>query len=280
MSGVADAAPPLSRRALLAGAAGAVTLGWTAGVEPRWLETTRHALRLPSSLAGLRGRVLVQLTDVHLEGVHAGARACVEALDAEPADLLVLTGDIVQSARGLRELPSWLRDLRARRIVATLGNWEHWGGLSRSSVAAAYERAGAELLVDGTTPWSDGRAALAIVGLDDGVRSPDPIAAWSASSSAEARVLLAHSPGDVDRIGAVLAREGLPPPVAVLSGHTHGGQVRTPFGAIVTPPGSGAYVAGWYGDGWAPMYVSRGVGTSIVPVRGLCRPELARFVLG
>jgi predicted MPP superfamily phosphohydrolase len=274
------AMPAVSRRALLAGAVGGVSLGWTAGVEPRWLETTRHDLPLPPSLAGLRGRSLVQLTDVHLEGVHAAARACVEALDAEPADLLVLTGDIVQSERGLRELPVWLREIRARRIVATLGNWEHWGGLSRSAVAAAYERAGAELLVDASTRWGDEGVGLAIVGLDDGVRTPDPVVAWRHTAGTGARVLLAHSPGDVDRVAVTARRYELPPPVSVLSGHTHGGQVRTPLGAVVTPPGSGDYVSGWYRDGWAPLYVSRGVGTSVVPVRALCRPELARFVLG
>ncbi len=67
------------------------------------------------------------------------------------------------------------------------------------------------------------------------------------------------------------------------AGHTHGGQVRLPLiGALWTPPGSGRYVAGWYSMSEAPrarMYVSRGVGTSVLPVRFLCRPEVALITL-
>jgi uncharacterized protein len=61
----------------------------------------------------------------------------------------------------------------------------------------------------------------------------------------------------------------------VLSGHTHGGQVA-PFGlATILPRGCGRYVAGWYRDeGGPPMYVSRGIGTSLVPVRIGATPEL------
>ena len=46
-----------------------------------------------------------------------------------------------------------------------------------------------------------------------------------------------------------------------------------------TPPGSGHFVAGWYDDTLAPMYVSRGIGTSVYPLRFRCRPELPIFTL-
>ena len=60
----------------------------------------------------------------------------------------------------------------------------------------------------------------------------------------------------------------------VLSGHTHGGQVA-PFGiATILPRGCGRYVAGWYRDAGPPMYVSRGIGTSLLPVRIGATPEL------
>ncbi len=66
----------------------------------------------------------------------------------------------------------------------------------------------------------------------------------------------------------------------VLSGHTHGGQVRLPFlGAPWCPPGSGRFEAGWYDVRGGRLYVSRGVGTAVVPVRLLCRPEVTIFSL-
>jgi hypothetical protein len=63
----------------------------------------------------------------------------------------------------------------------------------------------------------------------------------------------------------------------MLAGHTHGGQVA-PFGiATVLPRGCGRYVAGWYREGGPPLFVSRGIGTSSLPVRIGASPELARF---
>ena len=59
--------------------------------------------------------------------------------------------------------------------------------------------------------------------------------------------------------------------------HTHGGQIA-PFGwAPLRPPGSGRYVRGWYRDAGIPMYVSRGIGTSIIPARLGNVPEVASF---
>jgi predicted MPP superfamily phosphohydrolase len=49
--------------------------------------------------------------------------------------------------------------------------------------------------------------------------------------------------------------------------------------ALWLPPGSGGYTAGWYEARGSRLYVSRGIGTSILPVRVFCRPELAFFTL-
>jgi predicted MPP superfamily phosphohydrolase len=64
-----------------------------------------------------------------------------------------------------------------------------------------------------------------------------------------------------------------------LAGHTHGGQIRAGSLAPFVPPGSGRFVAGWYETEMGPLYVSRGTGTSIVPARFCCRPELPVFEL-
>ena len=68
-------------------------------------------------------------------------------------------------------------------------------------------------------------------------------------------------------------------PFTAFAGHTHGGQIA-PFGvALVTPPGSGAYVKGWYGAGGQRLYVSRGLGNSDIPFRIGSPPELALLTL-
>jgi predicted MPP superfamily phosphohydrolase len=65
--------------------------------------------------------------------------------------------------------------------------------------------------------------------------------------------------------------------VLILSGHTHGGQVCLGGWAPVLPRGSGRYVAGWYTDGAIPLYVSRGLGTTMLPIRFGAVPEIAYF---
>lgn len=87
--------------------------------------------------------------------------------------------------------------------------------------------------------------------------------------------LLTHSPGFLDSI----PRQ--PAPFALtVAGHTHGGQIRLGPGLVpFVPPGSGRFVAGWYDLPIGRVYVSRGTGTSIVPARFTCRPELPIYRL-
>ncbi len=84
-----------------------------------------------------------------------------------------------------------------------------------------------------------------------------------------------HAPGYVDGVPRDLASR----PAAILAGHTHGGQVRLPFYTPYTPTGSGRFVAGWYRDTVAPLYVARGIGTIVIPARFFCPPELPIFTL-
>ncbi len=66
----------------------------------------------------------------------------------------------------------------------------------------------------------------------------------------------------------------------VLSGHTHGGQVRLPFvGPLWLPPGGRKYVEGLFQLGTTQLYVSRGIGSVGAPVRFNCRPEITLFTL-
>ena len=66
-----------------------------------------------------------------------------------------------------------------------------------------------------------------------------------------------------------------------LAGHTHGGQVRLPWlPPLWLPRGSGRFVEGWYEREGSQMYVCRGIGMSILPIRFFCRPELAVITVG
>ncbi len=252
-------------------AAGIATAADAFLVAPDWLSTSSLSFGSPSTAAGRTLRI-AQLSDLHLRSIGRFEEGILEALERLDPDLVLVTGDAFDSQVGLLRLDTFLAESPQRsRVLGILGNWEHRTGLSGDKIAATYEKHGARLLVNESVVREFGGASLRITGLDDFVGGrPNLAAALDGAEPAGAHLLLAHCPAQ---------RDSLAPPAGqaidlVLSGHTHGGQIA-PFGmAIVTPSGSGRYVSGWYRDGGVPMYVSRGLGTSLVPARLGSTPEL------
>jgi predicted MPP superfamily phosphohydrolase len=271
----------MSRRTLLAtagSALGAAALGDGFLVEPTALEVTRHELRVPGLAPALDGLRLACVSDVHLSGgVPAPARTALAALARERPDVVALIGDICNYRSDLATLVAWARAARGTTAtVATLGNWEHSGGIDRAAAERAYGYAGVQLLYNSVARVTRNGATLALVGIDDPVAgAPDLGAALAGTRRDEPSLWLLHGPGYVDGVppGTV------PHPAAILAGHTHGGQIRLPFYTPYTPPGSGRFVAGWYSDTVAPLYVTRGIGTVGIPARLFCPPELPIFTL-
>ncbi len=266
--------PALSRRNVLVGATAAVAgVALDAfGIEPHWLRVRRHDVPLPGLPASLEGFSIAQITDAHLTGLGAVEEAIVAALRRARPERIVLTGDLLDHTDrlgDLAELCSQLGELGAS-VVATLGNWEHWGALSLSELERTYARSGARLLVN---DWLDGsETGVALYATDDGLAGTPRLPASTPSAAVE--VLMTHSPAYVDEAPGAAREFDL-----CLSGHTHGGQIRAGFFAPLVPPGSGRFVAGWYDTRMGPLYVSSGTGTSIVPARFCCRPELPIFTL-
>ena len=260
-----------------AAAVGAQAAWW----EPRSLEVTHHRLPLPPRYASLR---FVQITDLHLRGIGSlHRRVAAETRRARP-DFALLTGDSVDRKYALPTLDAFLALLDPRLPkYAILGNWEHWSRVDLRALAAVYERHNTRLLVNESAVHPHPAGPVAITGLDDLVGAPDLRAAVHGVQPAAVRLLLAHSPAYRDIVAAHAgAIPGEPLDVAgitlMLSGHTHGGQIAVGGWAPLVPPGSGRYVRGWFrGDGAPPLYVSRGIGTSVLPIRFGATPELAVF---
>jgi len=275
-AGGIDQPRSLSRRRLLGGAALAVVpVGMAIDgvlITPRRLVTSDHAF----GPAGAGGRLrIVQVSDLHLHGIGTLERQLLAALHTAEADLIVITGDAVDRPWAVPLLDSLLAEFpTAPRRLAIMGNCEYRSGVGRRDMARIYERHGIELLVNASTTLAHAGRTIRITGLDDAVCGrPDAATAVAGCRPHEQHLVLAHCPISRDVLG-------LPPDQAaslILSGHTHGGQVA-PFGiAAVLPVGCGRYVAGWYRDGGPPMYVSRGIGTSMLPIRIGATPELVRI---
>lgn len=154
-------------------------------------------------------------------------------------------------------------------VWAVRGNWEHWRPSDEE--AQAYRSGGVRLLNNGSEQLVED---IWLVGIDDALAGkPDVLGALRSVPSNAFKIALIHSPSLFDRSSE---RFDL-----VLAGHTHGGQLRLPLlPPLWLPDGAGRFVSGWYGKGGSRMYVSRGLGNSIVDARFFCRPELTFLDLG
>lgn len=200
------------------------------------------------------------------------------AIERERPDVLLLGGDYVSfDARHIEALGGLLRAARAPLgTYAVIGNHDIWNG--RAPVEAALRAAGVEVLVNRGVALPAPFDMVRLCAIDDpwtGLPSVD--AAFAGSEGAALRIFLTHSPDGV----VLLAGQRYD---AAFAGHTHGGQIAAPDGRPLfhpSGPGSRAYGYGPYEiPGAGPLFVSRGVGCSGIPLRLNADPELVICTLG
>lgn len=268
-----------------AAAGAAVGVGaYGAWVEPRSLDVrrVRAPTRPPTVSAELLPLRVALVTDLHFGRFTAFHRRVATELARADPHLVALGGDSVHEPGGLDALDTFLALLpRGTPLVGVMGNWEYWGEVPPGDLGSVLETHGGRLLVNEATELEVAGRRLVVTGVDDSVAgSPDPNLARRTPDDGAGHLILAHCPVFRDELSADRGAQAPPgtgaaqgPPV-ILAGHTHGGQIALP-GRPFTPPGSGRYAEGWYTDAGAPpMYVSRGLGTSVIPFRVGCRPEL------
>ena len=269
----------LSRRRFLAGvaAAGGAVAADAFGFEAHRVVLNRYDVRIVGLPPGLDGLRLAQVSDVHFPGNQIAARAALEHLHNENPDIVLLTGDMTESQEAMKQVRSFAAE--AKGSLATLaihGNWEHRVGAVGSLAYDTYRAAGADLLVNRAKVVDVGGVPLSLVGLDDPVSGkPDISRAREGVVPGSTEIWLVHAPGYVDELPALTSAR----PRLFVAGHTHGGQIRIPFLPPVKPTGAGRFLEGWYYDTAAPLYVSRGVGTTGIPARFRCAAELPVFTL-
>ncbi len=252
--------------------------GWTG---TRRFEVSQHDLR-DAGLPYAHVWRVVQLSDLHLRVFGQYEEDIVRRVRDLSADVIVLTGDAIDRADAVPQLLNFIRALGDVPVLLVPGNWEHWsgvdlGGLQQSLAFIPLAR----LVLNDQWSLTRGGRTLQIVGLDDFTAGrPDlGLLQGTHDSAAGGRidtVLIQHSPGFFDHAGFA-GKLGTRQFFLCLSGHTHGGQIALGAWAPVTPVGSGRFVAGFYQTPSCPLYVSRGLGTSILPIRLGSRPEIAVF---
>jgi predicted MPP superfamily phosphohydrolase len=228
---------------------------------------------LPEAFGGLR---IVQISDIH-HGLFLSrerlSKAVRQANRLDP-DIIALTGDYVTYSRNnIEPAAEILGRLRARfGVFAVLGN--HDFRVDASAVTAALQRHHIEVLRNRNVEFQFGGKSVFLAGVDDYGYGADLRQALQGIPREAATVLLAHNPRIITRA----ARYGVS---LVLSGHTHGGQVNIPLLGTVygKSPERLRFKIGWDRMGSTQIYVTRGLGTIVLPWRLRCPAEISKLEL-
>lgn len=226
-------------------------------IEPEWLvENTIDFSGIGS------GKRAVQFSDFHYKGDKVFAQSVIKKINDKEPDYVFFTGDLVEDDAGVyfTEALEIIQTIKAP-VYGVLGNHDPQDPHSIERFKKAFEATGGGFLIDERVELD----SLVI----HGAKGMNTLTA----DETKPKLLLSHYP--------LVAVEKMKVPYdLILVGHSHGGQVRLPFiGPLIKPSGVGKYVRGLYDAPAGSMYVNVGVGTYLIPVRLLCRPEITEIYL-
>ena len=243
--------------------------------EPFMIAVERQEIflrRLPPSLDGFR---IVHLSDLHygplVEPRHL-ERAIAIANDLKP-DLICLTGDYISQERAYAApCAEIVGRLRARYgVYAILGNHDHW--TDAKLITDLFRAEGVSMLINEGTRIDARGESFWLAGVDDTmVGLEDLPLALAGSRDQEFRLLLAHNP-------IILRRAARAEVDLVLSGHTHGGQVTLRPEKNRSGKPRRRMLRGLGRRANTQIYVTRGLGTVVLPIRYGCPPEVSLLEL-
>ncbi len=262
----------------LATIVGMAVAWWSRFVHPYQTRLAHVIMPVPRKHAHLDGLTIAFVTDLHV-GPHFGAddlRPAIDYLRKARPDILIFGGDYIsESPRFIDDAVNPVEDMVA---TAKYGAWGILGNHDVSNtparVEAALERAGVRMLVNAAAEVETDRGSLWLAGLDDALLGAPDLKATFAKIPADAAVVaLWHEPDCAEKIAPF-------DPIFMLSGHTHGGQVRLPGIESIGAPRLGRrYVMGRFDVQGMPLYVSPGIGMYRPPVRFNCPPEVTVITL-
>ncbi|MYL34805.1 metallophosphoesterase [Pontibacillus yanchengensis] len=246
-------------------------------IEPSLLTMKEETIELSNIPDAFDQVKILQFSDTHI-GFHYDIPqfdALINELNSKQPDLILFTGDLFDAPN---QVPFEILEQAAAvlsRLDAPLGkywiygNHDH-GGYGTEIIATYMQKGGFQLLKNEHVTLKKEQSTITLAGLDDAMLGkPNVNKALQGANPDLFTLLMCHEPDYIHQVNNA--------PVDIqLSGHSHGGQVQIPFfGYLVTPPLAKQYVEGWYSIGTHPirLYVSRGIGTTRLPYRFMCKPE-------
>lgn len=242
---------------------------WMFKIEPTMLKTEEITIG-----EGEKAFTIVQISDLHVkEEFSASAlNRIARQINSLDADLLVFTGDLYDNYSTYssdEDVLTFLQSLQADQKIAIYGNRDI-GGEAVTIYKELMEAGGFTVLVNDSVTVNIQGTAVQVAGLDDGLMGVP--AAVDVDESAKYHILLMHEPDLADEYAAGYD--------LILSGHSHGGQIRLPYVRQLLAESTGLaqkYWDGLYTIEDTTLYVSSGIGTTHISARLGVIPELARI---
>lgn len=241
---------------------------------------TIDTLSLESSLS--REVRIVQVSDIQISRHYTteNLEKVVQAVNRQQPDILLFTGDLYENYASYRDdeaLISLLSQMDAKYgKFAIWGNRDYGGGAVRK-YKSILAQSGFTLLTNASIsiPVSDTDTVF-LAGLDDALLGqPDitPILQQLSGDENTYTILMTHEPDTAEQY----AQMGFD---LIVSGHSHGGQVKIPFFPTITTHLAERYIDGLYFlSEQTQLYVNSGIGTSRIPVRFRVPPEISLLLL-
>lgn len=249
-----------------------LTIVW-GRLEASRLAVSRHTLHSPHLPPAFDGLRVAHLSDLHYAGGAAVERQARQFVAEAQPDLILFTGDLLRSTEIAPLAADYLAGFQAPLgTVAVLGNHDRRLSLTNGWLTDELRRRGVQVLLNENVRVERNGDALWIVGVDDPHKKLDRIELALNGTPPDAfRIMLVHT--------AAVYRQACEAGIdLMLSGHTHGGQIRLPLVGPLhtnTPGVPRAFAAGLtrLSDRTA-LIVSRGIGLTWFQVRLFCRPEV------
>lgn len=250
--------------------------------EPYLLQVETRALTGTSLPAGVGRLRIVYLSDIH-EGswpffTHSRTVELVRKINSFNADLVILGGDYAQDSDSAIAFFESLPRIRANYgVYGIVGNHDRTTPESNlPKLRAAMYAAGVTPLVNDVASVRIGTSDIYLVGIDDVDNGwPDLSGMAKKVSADDFVVFLSHSPAVISETLSVTDRSGHKGWYDLgLFGHTHGGQVALLGGLLGISKVDSRHTSGWLVENKTPLLISNGVGTSVLPVRLFCPPQL------